>query len=148
MPKLTIRDASEFAPKNKTPKTSDEWLAYAKANHLAFLGSGISRNVYALDNSKVIKIEKGSNWQTSCEVNAYKSLPSFKHLLAKIIEHGDGWIVAERASSTLNTFDYTTQNIVIDALKKATNHKIGDLHAGNIGFFEQNAQFKIIDYAL
>jgi hypothetical protein len=137
----------------EVPATAQGWYDYVHSHRCTKLGEGASRKAYALDATRVIKIDKAAlgqndrfNGQCASEVARWNtSSPEIRECLATLLDSGNGWVIMERAQSTLHTFDGRTQDTISRDLGQAT--RIGDLHGANIGYFGKG-RFKIIDYAL
>jgi hypothetical protein len=133
---------------NDLPATLDGWRAWAKDKLL--LGMGASRAVYAIDDKRVVKINSGGNNWGDCASEAQyfnNADAETRECLATIYACGDGWLVMERAKSTLHAFtnDPKTTSTITSDLKSVVKN-VGDLHPANIGYFGKG-RFKVIDYA-
>lgn len=134
------------------PTTRDGWVAWVKDQGLVHLGAGASRDVYALDDVRVIKINYRApgmdRFGDQCE-NEYRvwaqATPEARQYLATIEGHGEGWTIMERAQFLLQAVDGRTQDRIAQDLRKITG--LRDLHPGNIGYFG-GGRFKILDYGL
>lgn len=135
-------------------RTCKEWNDFVHANGLRKLGEGVSRKVYALSETTVIKIDKGvlngfnDGFQAQCasEVNVWNNASEEqREYLAAIIDSGKGWIIAERALQTVSQMLGEGGREIGHTLTTETG--IRDLHIHNIGYFGKG-RFKIIDYAL
>jgi hypothetical protein len=73
---------------------------YCSEKGLTFLGEGTSRDVFALDNQRVLKIASGTKGlaQNEVEVEVFTN-PKTRPIIAKIYDMDSGyrWIVSERA---------------------------------------------------
>lgn len=129
--------------------TKAYWMRFAVDNALKELGRGASRTVYALDDSRVLKIEHalfGGQSQCENEAAAWKNADEKKRsYLAEVLESGSGWSIMERGRRTVfEMFAGGGREISV-----ALTHETGivDLHAKNIAYFGAG-KFKIIDYGL
>lgn len=129
--------------------TKAYWIRYAVDNALEQLGQGASRTVYALDASRVLKIEHALfHGKSQCEIeaNAWHNASEEKRAyLAAVLESGSGWSIMERGRKTV----YAMFGGGGDELCRAITRETGivDLHAKNIAYFGCG-KFKIIDYGL
>lgn len=100
-----LDDNNEFSL--KTLKTMDwencqELDAYCQRCGLHRLGSGIGRNVYALDDRLVIKIARGSHDQNEAEVFAYRNMSDdLKEMVPVVFDYDKRhlrpmWVITER----------------------------------------------------
>jgi len=135
--------------------TKAYWMRFAVDNALRKLGEGASRTVYALDDSRVLKIEHAlfhGRSQCAIEAQAWQNADENKRsYLAAILESGDGWSIMERGKTTVyDMFGGRAGNVnamqtLCDTISSET--RINDLHAKNIAYFGAG-KFKIIDYGL
>jgi hypothetical protein len=140
-----VREAVE------NPQTKEEWITYIAQKGLQELGRGASRKVYALDETRVIKIEYAPfAGQSQCEneVRFYNSATEAqKKVLAHIHESGRGWEIMERARNIIGKMGmgHEACRMIRHDLQTITN--VRDLHENNIGYFGAG-MFKILDYGL
>lgn len=129
--------------------TEYQWRSYVHRHNLQLLGKGASRNCFALTPTLVLKLNHNtSTFGDQCRIEAVvweSADPATRELLATIRAYGEGWIVMERAISTLKDFDETNdyKDTVEQSLTQETCYN--DLHQGNIGYFGDGL-FKVIDY--
>lgn len=139
-------------------KTERElWLDRIAASNgaMRLLGQGASRDVYKLDATRVIKIERhvdANAWHGINQCNRERAYwdnanEEQRKYLATILESGDGWVIMERAKNTLSGIcnDKELSRTICTDFSRTIG--MNDLHAHNIGYFG-NGIFKIIDYAL
>lgn len=135
--------------------TKAYWMRYAVDNALKELGQGASRTVYALDDSRVLKIEHAlfhGRSQCENEARAWRNADeNTRTFLAEVIESGAGWSIMSRGKMTIYDMfggrhgDVGAMQTLCVTISAETN--INDLHAKNIAYFGRG-QFKIIDYGL
>lgn len=145
----------------REPKTRRGWLAYVERHKLQYLGSGVSRTVYALDAGRVLKLE-GDYPYNDAHADACRKEGDFyaesdtraRKFLAEVLAYGDGWLIMERAQKTLydliyrdRTFNYERGDRLTDKLRTTTGDTLSDLHPGNVGYFGKGV-YKLIDYAV
>lgn len=135
---------------------SDETLSEILPT-LDMLGEGISRKVYALSDSEVLKVGFNSgNWfgDNSTEAKLWFSLDeSDRKHFAEVYAHSPSykWIIAERAYCTLENCECSSHQKDYEDSLDATidvgqDHNVSDLHYGNVGH-RADGSYLLIDYA-
>ncbi len=115
--------------------------------HLTFLGQGVSRKVFALSDSSVLKvdIQAGGCFAGSCQVEG-DTYVKFAHtdigsLLAPVLDYADGWLVMMRAEKVgrLDLADYQHVKTRLNGIG------IKDVRSANVGMV--NGLVVATDYA-
>lgn len=134
---------------------SDETVP-SLAPSLSRLGQGASRIAYRLDSETVLKVTYARCFAGDCgtEVEVWETAPSYeKKYLAKILAHGNGWLVMERVCCVGDFCEdcwdgdgYAWREAVGEMEDALGAMGVGDLHNGNYGT-TSDGRVVAIDYA-
>lgn len=127
---------------------SDDTISSVEQCGLEYLGSGISRRVFALDEQHVLKLERG--YYKTCNKTerdgwlAIADTPMAVHFAPVVACSPSGeWLVMRRAESKLDSYTFSQwSNTTGRALNRAG---CTDLHSGNV-MEMRDGSVKVIDY--